>query len=72
MKFLTSNTKIQACPHCKNWYGIKTKKRFVRKENYWLFRIICNSCGLKTEEFVLLNQAKLKWNDLIFSMDVGK
>ncbi len=67
MKFLTSNIKIQACPNCKHWYGINKKKRFIRKESYWLFRIVCNSCGLKTEESELLDQAKLSWNKVIFT-----
>ncbi len=71
MKFLTSNTKIQACPNCKHWFGIKTKKRFIRKENYWLFSIVCNSCGLKTEEFRLIEQVKFDWNKVKFR-DIGR
>lgn len=64
MKFLTSKINLKPCPNCNHWFGIKTQKRYTREENIWCFRIECKSCNLSTNEYLLLDEAKMDWNDL--------
>ncbi|PJZ58282.1 hypothetical protein CH367_07845 [Leptospira barantonii] len=61
-KYYSSNIHLKACPNCNHWFGIDTKKRFDGVNRGWLFRIVCKSCKLQTEEFNILEEAKLAWN----------
>ncbi|TGK20346.1 hypothetical protein EHO62_05345 [Leptospira kmetyi] len=63
-KFLSNGIHMKACPNCKHWFGLDSKKRFDRDNQSWYFRIICRSCELETEEFQILEEAKLAWNKL--------
>ncbi|WP_205274960.1 hypothetical protein [Leptospira ainazelensis] len=71
MKFLHAKANLKVWPNCNHWYGIVTKKRYLREKNHWLFHVACNSCGLKTAEFVILDQAKLNWNNSEFFKEEG-
>ncbi|OMI18944.1 hypothetical protein BUQ74_01765 [Leptospira weilii serovar Heyan] len=62
MKHLTSKIQVKVCPNCKHWFGIVTEKRFIREDNVWFFKIVCKSCDLSSNEFILLDEARLDWN----------
>ncbi|RHX78481.1 hypothetical protein DLM77_15365 [Leptospira yasudae] len=64
MKYRAPKIHIKVCPNCKHWFGIITKKRFVREDNVWFFKIECKSCDLSSKEFILLDEARLDWNKL--------
>ncbi|PJZ57464.1 hypothetical protein CH367_08915 [Leptospira barantonii] len=61
-KFLSNSIPLKECPNCNHRYGLDSIKRFDGTERSRYFRIICKSCNLSTNEFRIIEEAKLEWN----------
>lgn len=54
---------LKPCSNCSaGWYGLSTKKRKDPETKQWLYWVEC-VCGKKTQEFPILDVAKLEWNE---------